>query len=54
MSKLTHQENHIADAIYFLTAQQISARWTEYKDQRSKKDASTYESGNIESDAHEE
>jgi len=39
VSKLTHQENHIADAIYFLTAQQIGACWDEYKKQHPKKAA---------------
>lgn len=37
VSKLTHEENHLADAIYFLTAQQINARWVEYRKQHPKK-----------------
>jgi hypothetical protein len=31
ISKLTHEENWIADTIYFLTAQQIGERWTAFK-----------------------
>jgi CRISPR type I-D-associated protein Csc3/Cas10d len=29
VSKLTHEENHMADAIYFLTFQQVSLYWEE-------------------------
>ncbi len=35
VSKLTHQENAYADAIYFFTAQQIHLRWEHYKQQKA-------------------
>ena len=35
VSKLTHQENAYADAIYFFTAQQIHLRWEHYKQQKT-------------------
>jgi hypothetical protein len=31
ISKLTHEENWIADTVYFLTAQQIGERWNALK-----------------------
>jgi len=31
VSKLTHEENWLADTVYFLTDEQISARWTAFK-----------------------
>ncbi|HLZ80544.1 MAG TPA: hypothetical protein VKP04_02860, partial [Ktedonobacteraceae bacterium] len=37
VSKLTHQENAYADAIYFLTAQQIHHRWEQYKQQKAQR-----------------
>ena len=40
VSKLTHQENAYADAIYFFTAQQIHLRWEHYKQQKARR---TYE-----------
>jgi hypothetical protein len=53
VSKLTHQENHIADAIYFLTAQQIGARWDEHKKQHPKKAGLAAATGDEEIDDHE-
>jgi CRISPR type I-D-associated protein Csc3/Cas10d len=37
VSKLTHQENAYADAIYFFTAQQIHLRWEHYKQQKAQR-----------------
>ncbi len=37
VSKLTHQENAYADAIYFFTAQQIRFQWEHYKQQKAKR-----------------
>ncbi|MBA2287075.1 MAG: type I-D CRISPR-associated protein Cas10d/Csc3 [Ktedonobacteraceae bacterium] len=37
VSKLTHQENSLADAIFFLTMQQINARWDDYKKREPKR-----------------
>ena len=31
VSKLTHEENWLADTVYFLTDEQINARWTAYR-----------------------
>ena len=53
VSKLTHQENPIADAIYFLTAQQINTRWDEHKKQHPKKVASTTATDDAEIDESE-
>lgn len=37
VSKLTHQENAYADAIYFFTAQQIDARWEQHKQEKAER-----------------
>ncbi len=34
VSKLTHEENHLADAIYFLTFQKVNQYWEEHKKQQ--------------------
>ena len=54
VSKLTHQENHLADAIYFLTAQQINARWDEYRKQHPKTASDAIETNGEEIDEDEE
>jgi hypothetical protein len=36
-ARLTHEENSMADAVYFLTDQQISQRWNDYKAARAAK-----------------
>lgn len=37
ISKLTHQENAYADAIYFFTAQQIQDRWDHHNQQKARR-----------------
>ncbi len=34
VSKLTHEENHLADAIYFLTFQKVNRYWEEHNKQQ--------------------
>jgi hypothetical protein len=47
VSKLTHQENAYADAIYFFTAQQIHARWEQYKQQKAQRVHETNHSSKV-------
>lgn len=47
ISKLTHQENAYADAIYFFTAQQIHARWEQYKQQKAQRAHETNHSSKV-------
>jgi len=39
VSKLTHEENHLADAIYFLTFQKVNRYWEERKKQQPDENA---------------
>ena len=50
ISRLTHSENALADAIYFLTAQQINGRWQAYYAQRAHTKESADEEPLIEPD----
>ncbi|MEI6045097.1 MAG: type I-D CRISPR-associated protein Cas10d/Csc3, partial [Chloroflexota bacterium] len=38
ISKLTHEENHMADAIYFVTSQQVQTHWDEFKKRKAQND----------------
>jgi hypothetical protein len=54
VSKLTHEENHLADAIYYLTSQQINARWDDYKRRYPKKGGENAETDGETSDENGE
>jgi CRISPR type I-D-associated protein Csc3/Cas10d len=46
VSKLTHEENHLADAIYYLTFLQVSQHWEEHDKQHSKEASGATTSNN--------
>ncbi len=54
VSKLTHEENHLADAIYYLTFQQVSQYWDEYRKQHPKTASDAAETNDEEINEDEE